>query len=261
MTSIALEDIWDAPIALSSHPDPYNAQEEVNCDDNAVHLPNRPHSSLFLASDSEDEDVKSPIRQGTRIAIDRPDIAALFDDLDDDPEANFQELAPSLDIDALRRQADAENAKMLGRTAQAASRRSTGEGTNDSADDKKGKTADMRDKDGGKEKRKPLPKLDEARLLGPDGFPALVKQAKNFKPRGKGHEVRSVQLCSFQVAHAIQVSDLNRLLQVYQFWTHKMYPKTQFRGTVQRVEKLCHSKRMHVRVFGQTVACVRLITC
>ncbi|KAK7054815.1 chromosome segregation in meiosis-related protein [Paramarasmius palmivorus] len=37
--------------------------------------------------------------------------------------------------------------------------------------------------------------------------------------------------------------DLDRLLQVYQFWTHRMYPKSQFSDTVERVEKLCHSKR------------------
>ena len=29
-----------------------------------------------------------------------------------------------------------------------------------------------------------------------------------------------------------------------------MYPKTPFRETVKRVEKLCHSKRMHVRALG-----------
>ncbi|KAF8077900.1 hypothetical protein FPV67DRAFT_1662683 [Lyophyllum atratum] len=39
---------------------------------------------------------------------------------------------------------------------------------------------------------------------------------------------------------------LNRLLQIYGYWTHGMYPKTTFRDTVERVEKLCHSKRMHV---------------
>ena len=36
------------------------------------------------------------------------------------------------------------------------------------------------------------------------------------------------------------------MLQVYQFWTHKLYPKTRFKETVDRVEKLCHSKRMQV---------------
>ncbi|KAF9013866.1 replication fork protection component Swi3-domain-containing protein [Cyathus striatus] len=67
-------------------------------------------------------------------------------------------------------------------------------------------------------------RLDETRLLGPDGFPRLIKQTKDFRGRAK----------------------VTRLLQVYQFWTHSLYPKTQFRDTVQRVEKLCHTKRMHV---------------
>jgi replication fork protection complex subunit Csm3/Swi3 len=39
---------------------------------------------------------------------------------------------------------------------------------------------------------------------------------------------------------------LDRVLQLYQFWTHKLYPKTRFKETVDRVEKLCHSKRMQV---------------
>lgn len=44
----------------------------------------------------------------------------------------------------------------------------------------------------------------------------------------------------------IQATDLDRVLQIYQFWSHKLYPKTRFKETVDRVEKLCHSKRMQV---------------
>jgi replication fork protection complex subunit Csm3/Swi3 len=40
--------------------------------------------------------------------------------------------------------------------------------------------------DGKEKKRKPVPKLDEARLLGLNGFPQLVKDTKNFKPKGGG---------------------------------------------------------------------------
>ena len=46
---------------------------------------------------------------------------------------------------------------------------------------------------------------------------------------------------------ALQAADLDRVLQVYQFWSHRLYPKTRFKETVDRVEKLCHSKRMQVR--------------
>ncbi|KAF9265431.1 Swi3-domain-containing protein [Marasmius fiardii PR-910] len=93
-------------------------------------------------------------------------------------------------------------------------------------------TKDKTDKDGGKkERRKPM-RLDEARLLGPTGFPQLINDTKNFRVKGKGHEA----------------TDLNRLLQVYQFWAHRMYPKSQFNDTVERVEKLCRSRRMNVKL-------------
>ncbi|KAJ7111567.1 replication fork protection component Swi3-domain-containing protein [Mycena crocata] len=85
-----------------------------------------------------------------------------------------------------------------------------------------------KDKDGKKPKKKTM-RLDEGRLIGDSGFPQLIEDTKKMKIKGKGHEA----------------SDLNRLLHVYQFWTHRLYPKTPFKDTVDRVEKLCHSKRMH----------------
>jgi len=47
--------------------------------------------------------------------------------------------------------------------------------------------------DGGKQKKARLPraKMDETRLLGPNGFPKLKEQAKKFKVGKKGNEVRS----------------------------------------------------------------------
>ncbi|KAJ7632674.1 Swi3-domain-containing protein [Roridomyces roridus] len=84
-------------------------------------------------------------------------------------------------------------------------------------------------KDGVTKPKKKTMRLDEGRLIGDSGFPQLIADTKEFKVKGKGHEA----------------SDLNRLLQVYQFWTHRLYPKTPFKDTVDRVEKLCHSKRMH----------------
>ncbi|KDN51665.1 hypothetical protein RSAG8_00211, partial [Rhizoctonia solani AG-8 WAC10335] len=83
----------------------------------------------------------------------------------------------------------------------------------------------------GAKTRKILPKLDEDRLLNDrDGMRALVRRAKELNIKGKGHEL----------------SDLNRLMQMYQLWAHKMFPKMQFQDTVERVEKLCRTKRMHV---------------
>ncbi|KAK7020571.1 chromosome segregation in meiosis protein [Favolaschia claudopus] len=82
-------------------------------------------------------------------------------------------------------------------------------------------------KDGAKPKKKKAMRLDEGRLI--ECFPQLIQDTKKIKIKGKGHEA----------------GDLNRLLQVYQFWTHRLYPKTPFKDTVDRVEKLCHSRRMH----------------
>jgi hypothetical protein len=35
-------------------------------------------------------------------------------------------------------------------------------------------------------------KIDEERLSGPNGFPRLQQDLLNFKPKGKGHEVRFI---------------------------------------------------------------------
>ncbi|KIY52121.1 Swi3-domain-containing protein [Fistulina hepatica ATCC 64428] len=86
-------------------------------------------------------------------------------------------------------------------------------------------------KDDSKEERKRPIILDENRLLDElFGFPQLVRDTREFRIKGKGHEE----------------SDLIRLLNVYQHWAHRMYPRTQFRDTTERVEKLCHSRRMAV---------------
>lgn len=99
-----------------------------------------------------------------------------------------------------------------------------------------GKADGKGEKEGEKKRRRPIV-LDEGRLISNIGFPQLIEETKNFKVKGKGHEA----------------SDLNRLLNVYQFWAHRMYPRTQFNGTVERVEKLCHSNRMRVRALPHTV--------
>ncbi|KAF8320136.1 Swi3-domain-containing protein [Clavulina sp. PMI_390] len=92
------------------------------------------------------------------------------------------------------------------------------------------KKADEKAEEQKKPRKKPV-KLDEDRLLGKTGFPALIEQHKKFKPSGKGNEIK----------------DLKRLLQMYQFWAVKMYPRSDFRETATKVEKLCHTKRMIVR--------------
>ncbi|CCM04622.1 uncharacterized protein FIBRA_06806 [Fibroporia radiculosa] len=220
MDSVALENIWDAPVLNSPPRSSAVSTRESPTSDNLQARPSkRPRSSLFLDSDSDDAGDQQTAEDSGLPPSNKAEIDAMFDSLDD---AAFEDLPAPLDLGALRRQEDAKNAKAFPEGTPL-------DGVSGSTQGNLG-DGESKEEKGAKEKRKPLPKLDEARLLGPDGFPTLVKQVKNFKPKGKGHEV----------------TDLNRLLQVYQFWGHKMYPKMPFRDTVQRVEKLCHSKRMNV---------------
>ncbi|KAI0748160.1 replication fork protection component Swi3-domain-containing protein [Daedaleopsis nitida] len=226
----SLADIWNTPAESASHSDA--APTHVNYDDdddlgsNTKRSITRPQSTLFLDSDSENDVPKSSkAHYASKPGASKPDIDAFWDDLDEEPETAFKPLAPSLDVEALKRQADAKIALTPHQILPSSSP------PRDLGDDEAG----GKEKGGrkGKEvttKKKKRARLDEGRLVGPSGFPALVKHAKDFKPKGKGHEL----------------SDLNRLLNVYQFWGHQMYPNTQFKDTVQRVEKLCHSKRLHV---------------
>ncbi|KZT58953.1 Swi3-domain-containing protein [Calocera cornea HHB12733] len=87
-----------------------------------------------------------------------------------------------------------------------------------------------REEDEEEPKRRVMAKIDAERLLGEYGFPALVQQTKNFKPKGKGHEKE----------------DLDRVMTLYQLWAHRMFPKRRFIDTVERVERVCREKRMLV---------------
>ncbi|OSC97139.1 Swi3-domain-containing protein [Trametes coccinea BRFM310] len=225
----SLDDIWDAPAEVSaraSSPPKLNDEGEAFSSGPS----RRPKSSkpLFLDSGSEDETfAPAKSRYASKPTSSKPDIDAFFADLDDDPELAFQELAPSLDVNALKKQADAKIPLTPHQIMPSSSPpRDMGEAKTGT----KSKAGDKQDKEAGSKKKAKRPKLDESRLLGEDGFPALMKQAKTFKPKGKGHELQ----------------DLNRLMNVYQFWAHKMYPNNHFIDTVQRVEKLCHTKRMHI---------------
>ncbi|KAI8998607.1 replication fork protection component Swi3-domain-containing protein [Trametes punicea] len=227
----SLDDIWDAPAEVSHRPNTPEATANHADQSNASSISEeRPKSSrpLFLDSGSEDErSAPAKARYASKPTSNKPDIDAFFADLDDDPDLAFQDLAPSLDVGALKRQADAKITLTPHQILPSSSPPRDSGQENAGA---KGKAGDKQGKGAASKKRAKRPKLDEAMLIGPDGFPALMKQAKQFKPKGKGHELQ----------------DLNRLMNVYQFWTHRMYPNNHFIDTVQRVEKLCHSKRMHI---------------
>ncbi|KAH8732529.1 chromosome segregation in meiosis protein 3 [Phaeosphaeriaceae sp. PMI808] len=80
-------------------------------------------------------------------------------------------------------------------------------------------------------KRIPIPKLDDNRLLSDPGIPRLRKISKErlcFK--GKGHEY----------------GDIARMLNMYQLWLDDLYPRAKFADALTIIEKVGHTKRMHM---------------
>lgn len=79
-------------------------------------------------------------------------------------------------------------------------------------------------------KKRVMAKMDDVRLLGPNGFPKLMGDIKRVRLKGKGYERK----------------DLKRLLSMYQLWAHQMYPKYNLRDSLVAVEKLCHKRTVQV---------------
>ncbi|KAJ4487900.1 replication fork protection component Swi3-domain-containing protein [Lentinula aciculospora] len=213
-------------------------------DDNEVEIVSRPSTSASAASfassssgqpllfpendedklnnslDVHGQEKEVPVQQEV-------DVDDIFDSVvADDLNFDFAPLSRNreIDYDRLEREAHKKAKAKVPRHEILSSSPPAPDFGNEASKNKKGKGKD----DGEKERRKPM-RLDEARLVGPTGFPQLIEDTKHFQIKGKGHEA----------------TDLNRLLQIYQYWTHRLYPKTQFKDTVDRVEKLCHSKLMH----------------
>ncbi len=206
-----INDIWDLPVETSIRHLPADTPDGHG-PGSTTRASNRP---LFLPSDEEEEEEDATATSAdapTSAGPQRPentDIDALFEGLDDTDDT-FQELAPALDLDALRREADARNARAVraemaamipaaAGAAVAAAPKATGGKKGGALDGIDGEGGEADDDDDGKKKRKPVPRLDEARLLGQNGLPQLVKDTKNFKPRGKGHEV--IFFTSFPLSH------------------------------------------------------------
>ncbi|KIM28752.1 hypothetical protein M408DRAFT_23414 [Serendipita vermifera MAFF 305830] len=200
-----MEDIWDEPATVSA---------------------SIPHNEpLFLPSDDEEPPQRTKAarpkprnaQKSTNEAVDDV-LGDMFDDLLDGDEVNER---PNMEALLAKRAKNASKAT-----------NQTEDGTNDFKDTKDASTQPNEEKDGAPKGRRTIAKVDDERLLGERGFPALIKEAKKFKPKGKGHEAE----------------DLDRLMGIYQFWAHNMFPKTQFRDTVDRVERVCRSRRMQINM-------------
>uniref|UniRef100_A0A5K4FDW9 TIMELESS-interacting protein n=1 Tax=Schistosoma mansoni TaxID=6183 RepID=A0A5K4FDW9_SCHMA len=78
--------------------------------------------------------------------------------------------------------------------------------------------------------KNPRPKLDPQRLLSNKGLPALLEDFKKVKFRGKGYE--------FQ--------DLNKLLFVYEAWSHRLVPRMSFPEVIDRLENVGSKREIRV---------------
>ena len=155
-------------------------------DDSEERPSKRPRQDLFL-SDSDDTipSVKRKDPQATQ------DIDALFDVEDDiDEEMTFKPLPPALNEEELRSQAEARYRKELPPLTPHQVLPTQLDTTEKPEPDRQRTSNGNQAKDEKKERRR-LVKLDENRLLSPDGFPQLMKMTKDFRINGKGHEVLS----------------------------------------------------------------------
>jgi len=174
---MTLDDIWDAPVTPSRAITPHS---------DAVSPQKRPIEALFLSgSDSENE---QPAPKRTASSVLRPDVDALFADIDKDEDGDddlrYKPLAPALDLETLHKQAAAKHVLTPHQILPSSSPpRDVGLDGDDEGNDKKEKGKE------GKKERKKVATLDEACLVGATGFPQLITNIKDFKVKGKGHEV------------------------------------------------------------------------
>lgn len=172
----SLDSIWDEPV--------------VN--DDSPTTPIKHKEALFLDGSDDEDDVAGPSStrghvQKTPADIDMDALFAGVDD-DDDDAFTFKPLAPSLDTEALRREAESRHKNRVPSFTPHAILPSSSPPMGNDVDGTTKDGGGDRGKDTKKERRKPV-RLDEGRLLGPTGFPQLIKYAKNFRTKGKGHEV------------------------------------------------------------------------
>ena len=118
------------------------------------------------------------------------DIDALFDIDDIDEEMAFKPLPPALNEEELRSQAEARYRKELPPLTPHQVLPTQLDTTEKQGSDRLSTSKDNQAKDEKKERRR-LAKLDENRLSSPNGFPQLMKMTKDFRIKGKGHEVLS----------------------------------------------------------------------
>ncbi|THH05299.1 hypothetical protein EW145_g4900 [Phellinidium pouzarii] len=204
--SVSLDDIWSEPLTNSPVAPwvrPSADAENVGDDnDDDVFRPSkRRRSTLFLDDPEDDEEGErdenrdgSPVKTATGPPKGaRPDVDSLFDDLEEERETRSGASKTSkrpFDLAAYRREAQRRAEKDAPASPFPRYAVQSSSPPRDGMDvESKDSTFGARKGDDGVKEKRPIARLDETRLLEKDGLPALVQLCKDFKPRGKGHEV------------------------------------------------------------------------
>ena len=164
-----IDDLWDEPVESESAPRP--TTKPVTSED-----------PLFLQSDSDNEGGTGAAGRSKSRAPD--DIEALFAVDDDDENGQLSNVT----YEQLRK-----DAQSGGEVADDGPSNEGNQGTQDGPQDGASTAKSQSNKKGeggdGENVKRTIPKLDEGLLLSDKGIPALIKDAKRWQPKGKGHEV------------------------------------------------------------------------
>jgi replication fork protection complex subunit Csm3/Swi3 len=180
----SFDDIRDAPVTSNSPKTPRQLDEDDDDDARLQPPAKRQRQTLFL-SDSEADDQPGAINAPPPVVnppIDE-DVEALFADAENDEQLSFNRIG-DLDIAAMEKEAEERHRRAMPLTPHLVmpSRSPTRDGKATDTGEMKGKEKEPI------KRRKPLV-LNENLLLGPTGFPDLISELKDFKVKGKGHEV------------------------------------------------------------------------
>ena len=182
----SLDSIWDEPAAQVSQ-----VVDIPSDDEPSAPKPSKiPKAALFLSDSDEDVDMSGPSRQTDTAPVPPPpdiDIDALFADFDEE-DLSLAPLPARIDEAAVTREAEARHRRNMPASTlpEILASGSPSRDNDDGSPDKR--SADKGTEE--KKARRKMFKLDENRLLGPNGFPQLIKMTKDFRIKGKGHEVR-----------------------------------------------------------------------
>lgn len=159
-------------------------------DDNEVEFIQRPSTSASTNSDSSGKPLFLPDEDEEDLTNDGQDkvsgeVNQIFDNVLGE-EFDFVPITPkTINYDNLEREAQRKAKAKVPRHEILSSSPPRPDFANDASNKGKGKGKGDGEQ---KERRKPM-RLDEARLVGPTGFPQLIEDTKHFRIKGKGHEV------------------------------------------------------------------------